>query len=191
MGHRVFPDLPKYSINGTTNTVTMLRNPWNRLQSTYQYLLSKPESNMLAPEINNTHMFGSVTSFYEFVMFPGISNCMTKMFNGYQCGQDIELNDRHLDIAKKVLLSMLFVGITEKFKTSVCMMSWMYGGKVESYHFGKFRENVYQRKAINDIFTPIQRFSFLFNERFDIALYDYANSLFEHRLNHTRCPMID
>jgi hypothetical protein len=54
---------------------------------------------------------------------------------GIQCAADVPLNDTHLAVAKEVLMSLLFFGITEHFKTSVCQLAWMYGGDPVPKHF--------------------------------------------------------
>jgi hypothetical protein len=63
------------------------------------------------------------------------------MFNGIQCGDDVQLTDEHLERAMRficlllsllfslmdprVLDTFLFVGITDFFRTSVCQFAWM------------------------------------------------------------------
>jgi hypothetical protein len=154
-------------------------------------LKGKPESNMLSPEINISELLMNVSNLYEFTAFPGISNCMTKMLNGIQCGENVELTNEHLEKAKIVLSTTVFFGITEKFKTSVCMMGWIYGGPVAEYQFGKFRESQYVRRTMQDEFTEEQISGFKERERFDYGLYEFANEYFDEMLSFTKCPLID
>jgi hypothetical protein len=191
-GHRVSADLPRLTIHSSTNLLTMLRHPFNRLQSDYHYIRSKPESGHLGPEINVTHLLESVHSVYEYTAYPGIANCATKMLNGIQCcDSDAVLTDRHLDVAKEVLMAMLWFGITEQFKTSVCLLAWMYGGTPRPRHFRKSRQGIYQRRDMSEEFSDIEAEAFLHRERFDLELYRYAVEIFEHRRQHTGCPSID
>lgn len=101
MGHSVSPSLPDLVINGETNMITMLRDPWKRIQSDYYYTRSHPNSGHLGPNMNLTQLLSSTTNIFEYIRYPGISNCATKMLNGYNCGDDITLNEIHLNIAKK------------------------------------------------------------------------------------------
>ena len=169
----------------------MLRHPWNRLQSNYFYMKSIPSSKILGAEINETHLLDSVNSVYEFSAYPGIANCATKMLSGIQCGAAVEVNETHLGIAKEVLSASLFFGLTEYFKTSVCMLSWMYGGDVLPYHFKKAREGNYTRKTMREALSDEQLTAFLHRERFDLSLYDFAEEMFQHRLQLIGCPNID
>ena len=169
----------------------MLRHPWNRLQRNYFYMKSIPSSKILGAEINETHLLDSVNSVYEFSAYPGIAKCATKMLSGIQCGAAVEVNVTHLGIAKEVLSASLFFGLTEYFKTSVCMLSWMYGGEVLSYHFKKHREGNYVKRTMREALSDEQLAAFLHRERFDLSLYAFAEDIFQHRLQLIDCPNID
>lgn len=97
-------------INSETYLVTLLRDPWKRIQSDYHYTRSHPNSGHLGPNIDVKRVLSSTSSIFEYIQFPGISNCATKMFNGYHCGDDVELTDFHLETAKRYipLFSIIF-----------------------------------------------------------------------------------
>jgi len=156
-GHRVSPHLLNSFRLEETNAVTMLRHPWNRLQSDYHYFKSKPNSAHLSPEIDpiallayheheheheHESTYNELSGLVRFIHYPGISNCMTKMLNGFQCGDDLDHvlqsvgDDEYstdmkeellLTNAKNSLQSFLFVGIQEQFDRSICLFVWMYG----------------------------------------------------------------
>jgi len=73
----------------------------NRIQSGYYYLLANPNTSLFGPEINVGHLLNTTKSVFDFAMYPGISNCATKMLNGIQCGEDIILQESHLATAKE------------------------------------------------------------------------------------------
>lgn len=190
-GHRVASNLPELSFRDSTNMITILREPFNRLQSDYYYLKSKPESMHLGEEINTTHLLSTVKSLNDYTMYPGISNCATKMLNGIQCGDNIQLNDSHIETAKKVLMAFLWFGITEYFNTSVCQFSFLYGGDPIPLHFTKSRVGNYEYKSKHEVFSS--REVEIFNEihRFDIEVYNFAVHVFLNRVKVTKCPVID
>ena len=78
------------------------------------------------------------------------------MMNGIQCGEtpDPPLNRTHINRAKQMLMIMIFFGITEHFKSSVCLMAWMHGGDPQPSHFavsrqGNRRDDVMYLKTIS------------------------------------------
>ena len=71
------------TISERTNLITLLRHPWDRLQSNFHHYKKVPHSDILSPEINSTHIMEVSNNTYQFSMYPGISNCATKMLNGY------------------------------------------------------------------------------------------------------------
>ena len=164
----------------------MMRDPWKRAISDYNYILARPDTKHLSPEQNVSALFP--IDVFGYLMAPGISNCATKMLNGYQCGEVVELQERHLDIAKQVLSKMLFVGLTDQFLKSVCLFSWLYGGEVKKEHTRKSRETKYTTSSdINDVLTRDQILLFLHAYRFDIELYGFATEIFESRFQLTGC----
>lgn len=168
----------------------MFRHPWRRLQSNYYYMKALPQSKVLAPEINETHLLESVNSVLEFAMYPGIANCATKMLNGIPCGADVELNETHLHIAKEVAMSLSFFGVTEHFKSSVCLLSWMYGHDVRAEHFRPARVGNYTRLTLEQALTAEEAERFKQVERFDLDLYEFAKEIFLHRLSLTGIPLL-
>lgn len=190
-GHLVSPQLPKIIATGKANMISMFRHPWNRLQSDYHYLRSKPESRHLGEDFNVSELLQRVHGIIDFIKYPGISNCATKMLNGIQCADDVHLNDSHLSVAKTVIDSMLWFGITENYRTSLCQFSWMYGGYPTPFHSNKFREGSYVYLSMEEALSPQEIEIFKFTESYDIAIYEYARDIFEHRRQITRCPMVD
>lgn len=186
-GHRTHRDLPDRVFQSmSTSLVTLLRDPWSRVISDYNYILSKPTTRHLSPEQNLTNLFP--TDVFSYVMTPGINNCATKMLNGFQCGEVVDLTNDHLDIAKQVISKILFVGLTENFKQSLCLFTWMYGGEVAPVHLTKTRQTAYRTsKNIKDVLSPHQRSMFKTAYRYDIELYSFARELFDNRYQLTGC----
>lgn len=191
IGHTVSARLPQVALSHRGSMITMLRHPWDRLQSDYHYLLSKPQSQHLGEEINTSHVFEKSSTLFDYTQYPGISNCATKMLNGYQCGENIDLNDSHGEIAKQVLTALPWFGITEYFKTSVCQFSWMYGGDPQAFHFQVFRKGQYKYMRMEEALNDTQQKSFTYSERYDLQIYAFALNLFLQRHEVTGCPVID
>ena len=61
---------------GNTNLITLLRHPWRRAISDFNYIRMKPKTQHLSPEINVTDLPDSM---FEYLMYPGIANCATKV----------------------------------------------------------------------------------------------------------------
>ena len=57
----------------------MLQSPRNRIQSDFYYIKSKPYTRHLSPDINAMEVFEYVENIIDFVLYPGISNCATKV----------------------------------------------------------------------------------------------------------------
>ena len=64
-------------------------------------MLTNPTTAVLGPEIDVAHLLNTTNNVLDYAIYPGISNCMTKMLNGIQCGENIELTESHLTIAKE------------------------------------------------------------------------------------------
>ena len=112
---------------------------------TYIYIYSIGNStSLLEPALLTSTVLQHIDTLYTFIQLPGIHNCATKMLNGIECGNNnILINYTHIDIAKDILLRFVYFGITEHFHTSICMMSWLYGGSVHPYHFKVWRKGNY------------------------------------------------
>lgn len=217
-GHIVSEDFVSVTLNSPTNLISLLRDPFERLRSTYFHIINNPSTEILKPHINITQLLYEIksahsssssshsTSFIKFIKYPGISNCMTKMLNGIACGypglqsahetnsENSFLNETNVYLAKEILQSMLYFGLTDYFKTSVCSLSWMYGGEVKPFHFQKFREGRYNKSDFSiDVLLPTSLDKELFYriERYDIEVYEYAKKVFMDRLRLTGCPIID
>lgn len=165
-----------------------MREPWQRAMSDYSYILIKPGTQHLSPEQNLTQIFP--TDVFTFAMSPGIPNCATKMLNGFQCGETVDLTDYHIDVAKQVLSKILFVGITENFKESVCLFSWLYGGEASPLHMQKTRQTPHLgSRSMQDVLSPQQRILFNAAYKYDIELYRFARELFMNRYHLTGCAI--
>ena len=93
-GHRVSRDMFHLLTSQYTNAVVMIRHPFYRLQSDYHYIYHKPNTQHLSPEIDIAALGAVIRQEYprswlQYIRYPGVSNCMTKMLNGYACGADI------------------------------------------------------------------------------------------------------
>lgn len=163
-----------------------MRDPWKRAISDYNYIMNNPNAKHLSPEQNLTALFP--VNVFTYLMSPGIPNCATKMLNGFQCGENVPLSVDHLDTAKQVLTKILFVGITDYFRESVCLFTWLYGGTVQSFHYQKSRVTNYSTATgIDEILTLSQKQAFLHVYRYDIELYEFALDLFKSRYEGTGC----
>lgn len=164
----------------------MMRDPWQRAISDYNYILNRPDTQHLSPEQNISALFP--IGVFAYLMAPGISNCATKMLNGYQCGEIVQLQENHLNIAKQVLSKILFVGLTDQFLKSLCLFSWLYGGEVKLEHTRKSRQTKYTTsRNINEVLTIDQILLFRQVYRFDIELYTFAAEMFDSRFQLTGC----
>lgn len=89
-----------------------------------------------------------------FARFPGIAGCMTRMLTGGRCAESsasapallsklrFPSSSHRVAAAKKVIRTMSFVGLTERWDESVCLFHRLFGGKVDpqelqDMHLGK------------------------------------------------------
>lgn len=174
-----------------TNAVTMLRHPWARIQSDYYYMRAFPETKHLSPEIDVSHVLTTCHSPQDYALYPGVSNCATKIFNGIPCGDaSVTLTSEHLEIAKESLMHLLFIGIMEHYRSSLCVFTWMYGGSpsVSTLVTQVIRGGTYPLLSWDDL-DPSFRERFREQESMDLQLYSYAYSLFVDRLALTNCTL--
>ena len=87
----------------------------------------------------------------------------------------------------RFLSTIMFFGITERFRASLCLFTWMYGGSVKKEHLNIFRKGDYVSRSIEEVLSPEEQLVFLRSERFDLELYDFAIRLFESRYTLTSC----
>ena len=81
-GHNVISAMTKFveaGIDSPVAMVTMLRNPWDRLQSAFHYHHNNPDSGYLSWNDIDKEKLLSSSSVMEYALFPGIPNCMTKV----------------------------------------------------------------------------------------------------------------
>lgn len=103
--------------------VTMFRDPRRRLVSAYN---DQKHSYGLPERL--TKALHDVRSLDEYVRFPGIQGCMTKMVLGYYCAASVELDEDDLEEAKRRLQDYAFIGLVEYWADSVCLFNKMFGG---------------------------------------------------------------
>ena len=85
-------------------------------------------------------------------------------------------------------MSILFFGITERFESSLCLFTWMYGGTISKNHTKIFRKGNYTHKTINEALSLQEQTIFNNSEKFDLELYTFALKVFENRYSLTTCP---
>lgn len=110
---------------------------------------------------------------------------------GIQCGDSTTpITVHHLERAKDILMKIHWFGITDYFTSSLCLLSWMYGGDPQPRHLQQSRRGNYSFIPIDIAFNDNEKSLFYFNERFDLQLYAYAEDLFRDRLNVIGCPLL-
>ena len=123
--------------------VGLLRDPRRRLVSAYnhgKHSFGIGQRNAKMAKASREHMLQHTHSLRDYVEYPDIKNCATKMLLGDFCALDTNITRTHLDQAKRILSSFAFVGITEAFNASVCLFHHMFGGDLHEFEFGVMRE---------------------------------------------------
>lgn len=146
--------------------VTMLREPVARILSVYRYARWQ--------DIAAEHQWAVNLSLDDFVRHPDVmalvNNAMTRYLG--HGGNDL------LETAKSRIDAMPFVGITERFEESAILLHYTFGW---SYDFYIKRENVTPQEYYETTISPDTIAHIKKHNQLDIALYDYAQTLFQAR----------
>lgn len=185
-------------------TLTTIRNPWDRFRSTYEKELSmrcrkcKMCSNLTISCYEKNNM-GEWMDNHIGILSPqrvdnwgGIlhPNYYTRMLNGLGDRPDLELDESHLDMAKRILDTFDNVLILEDTDESKLekMMTFL-GDDSDHFRNRKTRESTQFPKQSNNVLkadpmyktvrTEIDQYQVRFEEEntLDIKLYEYAQSI--------------
>jgi cephalosporin hydroxylase len=159
--------------------VTFLRNPVERVISLYYFVRRQPDHFMHTNAIN--------TSLEDFLEYPGGyyqgRNFQTRQIAGFTDtryeGANPLSNPELLNIAKRHLAEFPFFGLAERFEDSLKLLSYTFGWlpviQYESLNVSpdKDRHQAIPQSTIEKIKEA---------NRLDILLYEYAQRLFEERM---------
>jgi hypothetical protein len=186
----------------------------DHLLATFSTTQVNPGSAVLM-DFGNADAARLADSAFALALVPGLANCMTKMLNGFNCAEELRsgVQTEHLDTAKRVLYSMAAFGMTDRYKTSVCQIAWHIGvgvdpaAQVKARHFQVWRgrpadtgneatsSGTASVDALSadrlDELSTTQRVAFEQAEWSDLALFTFAEELFEMRRQLTGCPMLE
>lgn len=116
--------------------VTMFRDPRKRLFSAYH---NYKHSNGLDPQ-ERARLLATVKTIKDFVKFPGIAGCQTKMLLGYNCAAQVPITEEMIQKAIEIVKeSFAFIGDTDDWNKSVCLFHAMFGGKMYATSFQNMR----------------------------------------------------
>eukprot|EP00040_Diaphanoeca_grandis_P006728 m.38441 g.38441 ORF g.38441 m.38441 type:complete len:456 (+) comp17917_c0_seq1:220-1587(+) len=79
----------------------------------------------------------TTTSLEQYVRHPSIRNCVTKMLVGAYCARNRNLTQHAFSEARRRLINMAFVGLTDNFDASACLFCRMYNITPQRFMFGK------------------------------------------------------
>ena len=115
---------------------------------------------------------------------------MTKMILGRTCTDKAAITESEIEFAKTRLVHLDFIGITEHYKTSVCLFYKIMGGGVPaSSDFTVVKRNgSYDPKSF---LSPDDQTAAQQSEYADIALYTAALGLFQQKLVEQGLQFID
>jgi hypothetical protein len=99
--------------------ITMFRNPYSRVVSSYLFGMMLPSGLKVIPPLKTysevrESIENSSNPFLAYANYPGIASCQTKMMLGYLCGMNIQLKPGDLKKAVERLQDLYFFGITEE-----------------------------------------------------------------------------
>lgn len=166
------------------HSVTIFREPVARLRSSFM-VKEFPGGNEQEKAAAK-----STTSLKSYVALEGISNCMTKMILGRTCTDKTPITESEIELAKTRLVHLDFIGITEHYKTSVCLFYKTFGGGVPTdADFTIVKKNpAYDPKSF---LSPDDQNAAQQSEFADISLYNAALGLFQQRLAEHGMQFVD
>ena len=82
----------------------------------------------------------------QYVNHRSIKNCATKMLIGAYCARDRNLTANAFEEAKRRLYNFAFVGLTDAFNASACLLCRMYGITPQPFMFSHARSMETQKR---------------------------------------------
>jgi hypothetical protein len=165
MGHMNF-GVHKY-LPRSSNYITVLRNPVDRLISLYYFILRQKQHPLHESIVSNN------LSLEDFVNSDltslGIHNVQTRMLAGNKVATEAQLNSAKKNLQKYFTA----VGLTEKFDRSLELFSEKLGWQINEYKSINVNQNRPQRAEVS------QHIIQLLEEKnsFDMELYEFADRL--------------
>jgi len=153
--------------------ITMLRDPFARVLSTYAFILRRP----LHP-LHRKLKAGRLGVEDLIRMTPHRQNLQCRFISGIGIGPNCD--EEVLELAKQNLArAFRVVGLCEQFQESLCVMMAAFGWKVPFYTNRKVTKS---RPSIEPhVIDMIREYN-----RLDFDLYDFARRLFEENLQERR-----
>ncbi len=71
----------------------------------------------------------------QFAAYPDIKNCMTKQMLHQYCAARINISQTMLEEALRRVNRMAFVGLTDAYNASVCLLYHMFEGEMKEWMF--------------------------------------------------------
>jgi hypothetical protein len=172
----------KYGFHNNVNIrpayFTILRNPVERVLSTYYYVLSNRNN----PQ--NLSTLGKQMSIYEFIesgINPFVLNGQTQLISGITGSIDnpiIQSEELYTLAKKNIENHFLFLGITEMFDESILILKDLLGWHMPYYSFANRTKKKTNYDAINPkVISFIKEYNQL-----DIRLYNFAKTTLLNRM---------
>lgn len=171
--HEAFDRTPRY--------ITMLRDPVERLISSFHYMQTKPK-NWLYQEI-----VGGKMTLWDFARSNGmvkyeVRNLQTRLLAAVQPPE--EVGEQHGDLAlERLRKSFALVGVTERFDDFLLTARKLFGWQ----HILYYRKNAGKTKPPPEVIEPELREELRDLNRQDQRLYDEARRLFDQKFSATIC----
>ena len=168
-GHNGFaPDANKMSI-------ALFRHPVGRVRSAFHH-----DRHLDGGTTEEKTAVKQTTSLEEYIRFPGVRNCQTKMVLGYRCATRKRMDETQFAEAKRAIDSLDYIGITEHYNTSVCLLFKQVGVLPVDSDFTTWRKShAYNSEEV----VPMTTQQTILNEDYyDAHLYARALAAFKDRV---------
>jgi hypothetical protein len=160
-------------LSGSVGYITVLRDPIDRVLSTYYFILTTPV-HRLYEEVVSTNM--SLREFVEDERFPQVSNQQTRLISGLRGDPSAQA----LEVAKSNLSTHFSaVGFTERFDESLVLFKRLLGWRNICYHKRNVTKDRPRKYEIpNSTIRLIEK-----NNILDMELYEFATQRFNEALS--------
>lgn len=157
-------------------SLALFRDPRVRLYSSF----ASRHAQGMAPK-EKRRLRETVRTVHDYALFPGIAGCQVKMMLGKECAAAYSPNAAGLIEAKRRLVASLgFVGLTEHYDLSVCLLHAMWGGTPQETSFQNVRPTSKFATGYNS--TDAARHLRFEDDPLDAELYFEARRIFVTRL---------
>ena len=176
--------LPPDAIKNKVSIITMFRDPYLRMLSGYYYNLH--DCQKLNPKkIRDREVSKDFYAKHENDLiflksyFECVQHMSYRMVHGINVYKPTKIPNQSHDVTKKIIQSIKYFGLQDKWSTSICLFHRMFGGDCLKIEFHNARPGSNDKKFTREVAF---RMMYEKEKEFDHWLFQYVHDVFFQRL---------